>query len=145
MSLLPLMRIVIESAMIYVLAAILLLALYTQNNNFQYVVQESLVPIIGMSSEVSGFVHYKGCVLGIVYTLITVRLAIRSSKTLATAVGGDVLPIEWQAGNPRTVNSQHGEIGTTTDTMDISLKPVGLNSPTESMDGDNSWSGTQRK
>lgn len=50
-SLVPIVRIIIESAAIYVLTAIIIIILYARNNNFQYVIQEAIVPIIGGSPQ----------------------------------------------------------------------------------------------
>ena len=54
-SLIPIVRIVVESAVIYVLTAIVIIILYARNNNFQFVIQEAIVPIIGMFSLLQHF------------------------------------------------------------------------------------------
>jgi len=110
-SLIPIVRIVIESAALYVLEMIVLIVLYTLNNNGQFVLQEAAVPTVG-----------------IVFTLMTVRLAMRSSKTLMTTTvrTGGGFPIEWRVRGSTTVATT--EFGPTTlgtaGTTDIQVKSV---------------------
>ncbi|KAL0955935.1 hypothetical protein HGRIS_002123 [Hohenbuehelia grisea] len=66
-SLMPIVRIIVESAAIYSLELLVLIILYALGHNGQFVVQEAVVPTVG-----------------IVFTLMTVRIAMRSSKSLAT-------------------------------------------------------------
>ncbi|KAF8576711.1 hypothetical protein K439DRAFT_1664515 [Ramaria rubella] len=58
-------RIVVESAAIYAAATFILLLLYTPNLNIQYIALETITPIVG-----------------IVFTSITVRLALHNRKTV---------------------------------------------------------------
>ena len=51
-SLIPIVRIVIESAALYVLELIILIILYALNHNAQFVLQEALVPTVGMSNGI---------------------------------------------------------------------------------------------
>ncbi len=46
-SLMPIMRIIIESAGIYVVVVLILIILYAIDSNAQYIVQETFVPIVG--------------------------------------------------------------------------------------------------
>ncbi|KAJ2918809.1 hypothetical protein MD484_g1612, partial [Candolleomyces efflorescens] len=66
-SLIPVVRIVVESAAIYLLELLVLIILYALKHNAQFILQEAVVPTVG-----------------IVFTLMTVRIALRSSKTLMT-------------------------------------------------------------
>jgi len=66
-SLMPIIRIVIESAMIYIIEMLVLIILYTLGHNSLFIVQEAIVPSVG-----------------IVFTTISVRLAMRGSKTVMT-------------------------------------------------------------
>jgi len=67
LHLITLIRIIVESASIYVLNVLILIILYALNSNGQFVAQEAIVPVCG-----------------IVFTLITVRLAMHTSRTLMT-------------------------------------------------------------
>ncbi|EPQ53025.1 hypothetical protein GLOTRDRAFT_79032 [Gloeophyllum trabeum ATCC 11539] len=66
-SLLPSVRVIIESAMIYALEVLVLIILYAIGHNGEYVLQAAVTPTVG-----------------IVFTMITVRLALRSSEALKT-------------------------------------------------------------
>ncbi|KII86505.1 hypothetical protein PLICRDRAFT_44102 [Plicaturopsis crispa FD-325 SS-3] len=66
-SLTPIIRILVESAAVYDMELLILIVLYAVGNNGQYIMQEASVPSVG-----------------IVFTLITVRLAMRSSPALIT-------------------------------------------------------------
>lgn len=46
-ALVPVIRIIVESAMIYVLEVLLLIIFYASDSNGQYVVQEAIVPTVG--------------------------------------------------------------------------------------------------
>jgi len=106
-SLIPIVRIVIESAAIYVLELIVLIILYALNHNAQFILQEALVPTVG-----------------IVFTLMTVRLAMRSSKSLMTTERGG-FPIEWRV----TAAAATTDLGPTTlatvETNEMQLKSLG--------------------
>ena len=135
-SLIPLMRVVVESAAIYVFTAILLLILYARDNNFQYVVQEAILPIAGMSEpHHSCSLKFEDSVLGIVFTLITVRLALRNSKSLATTIC-DGIPVDWEAQaarNAETVDPDADKTSSTAGTINIPLKSMEFRSPTDSL------------
>ncbi|KAF8993548.1 hypothetical protein BDQ17DRAFT_1451628 [Cyathus striatus] len=64
-SLVPIIRIIVESASIYLVELLILIVLYSMGHNGQFVMQEAVVPTVG-----------------IVFTLMTVRFAMRSSKIL---------------------------------------------------------------
>jgi len=63
-SLMPVMRIVVESAGLYVVVVLILIILYAIDSNAQYIVQEAFVPIVG-----------------IVFTLINLRIALHQDAT----------------------------------------------------------------
>jgi len=90
-SLIPIARIMVESAAIYVLAELILLILYSISSPWEYIALESVVPIIG-----------------IVFALITVRLAVRSRK-LQNATSGF------------TTGGSH-----TGGTVDVPLRPMAI-------------------
>ncbi len=46
-SLIPIVRILVESAALYMMQLIILIILYARNHNAQFIIQESLVPTIG--------------------------------------------------------------------------------------------------
>jgi hypothetical protein len=131
-SLIPIVRIVIESAALYVLEMIVLIVLYTLNNNGQFVLQEAAVPTVGTSNGGKfHFIEFARADIpnqGIVFTLMTVRLAMRSSKTLMTTTvrTGGGFPIEWRVRGSTTVATT--EFGPTTlgtaGTTDIQVKSV---------------------
>ncbi|KAF8524145.1 hypothetical protein BU17DRAFT_85252 [Hysterangium stoloniferum] len=128
-SLRPIIRIVIESAVIYVLTAIVIIILYARGNNFQFVIQEAIVPIIG-----------------IVFTLISVRLAMHTSKMLATTVPSGRTLTEWQAA-PHSLLATSGEtpgIISSASGTDATIKPTGLTMRKEST-FDDSRSGDEEK
>lgn len=52
----PLIRIIVESAMIYVLNVLILIILYALDSNGQFVAQEAIVPVCGKFHH--RFVHY---------------------------------------------------------------------------------------
>lgn len=94
-SLLPLVRIIIESAMVYVLEVLVLIILYALGHNGQYVVQEAIVPTVG-----------------IVFTLITVRVAIRNSRTMkSTTAASATRPLELRIRSTYTMPSSTEDIG----------------------------------
>lgn len=64
-GLVELIRIMVESAGVYVLNVLILIILYAVNSNGQYIAQDAIVPVCG-----------------IVFTLITVRLAMATSPTM---------------------------------------------------------------
>ncbi|KAF7968814.1 hypothetical protein HWV62_29248 [Athelia sp. TMB] len=66
-GLVELIRIMVESAGVYVLNVLILIILYAVNSNGQYIAQDAIVPVCG-----------------IVFTLITVRLAMATAPTLQT-------------------------------------------------------------
>jgi hypothetical protein len=51
-SLIPIVRIVVESAAVYVLELIVLIILYALNHNAQFVLQEAVVPTVGTSNGI---------------------------------------------------------------------------------------------
>ncbi|KDQ28144.1 hypothetical protein PLEOSDRAFT_157989 [Pleurotus ostreatus PC15] len=104
-SLLPIVRIIIESAMIYVVELLVLIILYALKHNAQFVVQEAVVPTVG-----------------IVFTLMTIRISKRSYKVhCATVTEDQSRPIQWRA---RSVGPMvTTEYTTTAD--DIDMKPIG--------------------
>ncbi|KIM81512.1 hypothetical protein PILCRDRAFT_821298 [Piloderma croceum F 1598] len=69
LSLIVTIRIIVESALVYVLNVLILIILYALNSNGQFIAQEAIVPVCG-----------------IVFTLITVRLSLHSSTTVATTM-----------------------------------------------------------
>ncbi|KAL0955937.1 hypothetical protein HGRIS_002123 [Hohenbuehelia grisea] len=86
-SLMPIVRIIVESAAIYSLELLVLIILYALGHNGQFVVQEAVVPTVGTSRpwfEDANFRLTASLNIGIVFTLMTVRIAMRSSKSLAT-------------------------------------------------------------
>ncbi|KAF8524146.1 hypothetical protein BU17DRAFT_85253 [Hysterangium stoloniferum] len=130
-SLRPIIRIVIESAAIYVLTVIVIIIMYARGNNLQFVAQEAIVPIIG-----------------IVFTLISVRLAMHSTKMLATTVPPARTLTDWQAAPHR-----HSFLATSGDTpgtlslasgTDSTINPSGFTIRKESM-YDDSGSGDEEK
>lgn len=126
-SLIPIIRIVIESAAIYVLELIILIILYALNHNAQFILQEALVPTVGVSNGIRFRDLLIMSIQGIVFTLMTVRLALRSSKSLMTTVrterGG--FPIEWRV----TAATATTDLGPTTlatvETNEMQLKSMG--------------------
>jgi hypothetical protein len=91
LSLIVLIRIIVESALVYVLNVLILIILYALNSNGQFVAQEAIVPVCGefhhasVFSNYQTFMHISVC-QGIVFTLITVRLSLHTSTTVATTV-----------------------------------------------------------
>ncbi|KAK7058533.1 hypothetical protein VNI00_002169 [Paramarasmius palmivorus] len=80
-SLLPAVRIIVESAALYLALLLCLIVLYAQGNNGQFVMQEATVPAVG-----------------IVFCLISVRLSLRSYamwKTTARS-GVGMGGMEWK-------------------------------------------------
>ncbi|KAJ7439066.1 hypothetical protein B0H11DRAFT_2103248 [Mycena galericulata] len=65
-TLMPILRILIESAALYLFVEILLLATYAVNYNVQYIILESVTPIAGLT-----------------FSLITIRINLRSQKKIA--------------------------------------------------------------
>jgi len=130
-SLRPIIRIVVESAVIYVLTAIVVIILYARDNNFQFVIQEAIVPIIG-----------------IVFTLISVRLAMHSSKMLATTQPppGRTLS-NWQAA-PRSLVTNNQETTTggisSTSGTDATINSMSFTMPLEGI-FDDPGSGDEEK
>uniref|UniRef100_A0A0W0F1M6 Uncharacterized protein n=1 Tax=Moniliophthora roreri TaxID=221103 RepID=A0A0W0F1M6_MONRR len=79
-SLLPAVRIMVESAALYMALLLCLIVLYAQGHNGQFVMQEASVPAIG-----------------IVFCLISVRLSLRSyAMWKTTARSGIVGGMEWK-------------------------------------------------
>ncbi|KAF7328514.1 hypothetical protein MVEN_02538700 [Mycena venus] len=73
-TLIPILRILVESAALYLLVEILLLAAYARNYNVQYIILETVTPIAGLT-----------------FSMITIRINLRSQKKLAnttTDTGG---------------------------------------------------------
>ncbi|KAJ7462118.1 hypothetical protein FB451DRAFT_1404597 [Mycena latifolia] len=64
------LRILIESAALYLVAEIILLVLYTCNNNAQFIALEAITPIIGIT-----------------FNAITIRITLRSQSSSSTTSG----------------------------------------------------------
>ena len=129
-SLIPIVRIVIESAAIYVLELIVLIILYALNHNAQFVLQEAVVPTVGMLNGIRfrDFPLLMMSIQGIVFTLMTVRLAMRSSKTLMTTVRaeGGGFPVDWRVGPATTATTDLGPSTlATVETDEMQLKSMG--------------------
>ena len=78
---------------------------------------------------------FEDSVLGIVFTLITVRLALRNSKSLATTIC-DGTPVDWEAQaarNVETVDPDADKTSSTAGTINIALKSMEFRSPTDSL------------
>ncbi|KZT30083.1 hypothetical protein NEOLEDRAFT_1174421 [Neolentinus lepideus HHB14362 ss-1] len=91
-SLLPVVRVIVESAMIYVMEVLVLIILYALNHNGQYVVQEAIVPT-----------HLQ---TGIVFTLITVRIAMRSSRSMRPTTSPRITrPLELRVRTPTDMDT----------------------------------------
>ena len=84
LHLITLIRIIVESASIYVLNVLILIILYALNSNGQFVAQEAIVPVCGKFSSSVNYEIMTSFIKGIVFTLITVRLAMHTSRTLMT-------------------------------------------------------------
>lgn len=123
-SLLPIVRIIIESAMIYVVELLVLIILYALKHNAQFVVQEAVVPTVGkcLNSDLLLRSTERYSFLGIVFTLMTIRISKRSYKVhCATVTEDQSRPIQWRA---RSVGPMvTTEYTTTAD--DIDMKPIG--------------------
>ncbi|KAJ6519377.1 hypothetical protein C8R45DRAFT_19776 [Mycena sanguinolenta] len=63
-NLIPILRILVESAALYLTAEIILLILYVANSNAQYIVLEAITPIIGIT-----------------FNAITIRITVRSQSS----------------------------------------------------------------
>ncbi|KAJ8488673.1 hypothetical protein ONZ45_g13866 [Pleurotus djamor] len=111
-SLMPIVRIVIESAMIYVVELLVLIILYALHHNGQFVVQESVVPTVG-----------------IVFTLLTIRIIMRAQVTTNPTSEAQSHGIRWRR------PTQNGPLVTTEFTTTISpddvidMKPMHNTSP----------------
>ncbi|KAJ8522333.1 hypothetical protein ONZ45_g1112 [Pleurotus djamor] len=95
-GLIPLVRIIVESAMGYTAILIVLIVLYALDNNGQYIMQECSVPAVG-----------------IVFTLISVRLAMHSSRALKTSTAPNST-LAWAGHNTTStdVSTNTGSTGT---------------------------------
>ncbi|EKM51486.1 uncharacterized protein PHACADRAFT_261647 [Phanerochaete carnosa HHB-10118-sp] len=69
-SLLPYLRILIESAALQLIAELIVLALYASGRNAQYILLEALTPVVGIT-----------------FNAITIRIALRSSETFMNMKG----------------------------------------------------------
>jgi hypothetical protein len=91
LSLIVLIRIIVESALVYVLNVLILIILYALNSNGQNIAEEAIVPVCGefhradVLSNYQTFMHISIC-QGIVFTLITVRLSLHTSAAVTTTV-----------------------------------------------------------
>jgi hypothetical protein len=89
LKLIVIVRIIVESASIYLLNILILIILYALNSTGQLLALESIVPVCGEFRHVNVLNNYQifmlhpGC-QGIVFTLITVRLSLHTSTALAT-------------------------------------------------------------
>ncbi|KAJ7034858.1 hypothetical protein C8F04DRAFT_1100320 [Mycena alexandri] len=85
-SLMPILRILIESAALYLLVEILLLATYAVNYNVQYIVLETVTPIAVSSCLVPHTRFLFRLILfiqGLTFSLISIRINLRSQKKIA--------------------------------------------------------------
>ncbi|KAF8890965.1 hypothetical protein BD779DRAFT_1438076 [Infundibulicybe gibba] len=109
-SLFPILRIIVESASIYLLELLVLIILYALKHNGQFVLEEAVVPTVG-----------------IVFTIMTVRLAMRNSKRLMTTTNSrNIAPIEWNI-NDDSLTTTSG-LGTQISGLvpqDIDINPKG--------------------
>ncbi|KAF7367351.1 hypothetical protein MSAN_00797500 [Mycena sanguinolenta] len=69
-NLIPILRILVESAALYLTAEIILLILYVANSNAQYILLEIITPIIGIT-----------------FNAITIRITLRSQSNQSVHVG----------------------------------------------------------
>ncbi|KAJ7275519.1 hypothetical protein B0H12DRAFT_1087630 [Mycena haematopus] len=92
-NLILILRILVESAALYLTAELILLILYVRNNNAQYILLETITPIIGIT-----------------FNAITIRITLRSQSTSSAhaneihsshrpTVGTPIIPL-----HPITVN-----------------------------------------
>ncbi|THH32870.1 hypothetical protein EUX98_g1344 [Antrodiella citrinella] len=72
-TLLPVMKILIESASLLLIVEILLLSLYLANYNAQYILLEIVTPLVGIT-----------------FTVITIRITLRMSGVLSTPSGNQL-------------------------------------------------------
>jgi hypothetical protein len=59
LSLIVVLRIIVESASIYVLNVLILIILYALDSNGQFVAQEAIVPVCGESRHTNAFDNYQ--------------------------------------------------------------------------------------
>ncbi|KAF8556495.1 hypothetical protein OG21DRAFT_615171 [Imleria badia] len=83
------MRIIVESASLYLFNVLILIILYACNSNGQFVAQEALVPVCGELRHTNMFDNYQILMLfpicqGIAFALITVRLSLHTSTSVET-------------------------------------------------------------
>ncbi|KAJ7439041.1 hypothetical protein B0H11DRAFT_2254165 [Mycena galericulata] len=81
-TLMPILRILVESAALYLFVEILLLATYAAHYNVEYIILESVTPIAGLT-----------------FSLITIRINLRSQMKIAN------MPTETYASNVQTIGS----------------------------------------
>jgi len=72
-TLMPILRILVESAALYLFVEILLLATYAVNYNVQYIILETVTPIAGLT-----------------FSLITIRINLRAQKKIANMTTNDI-------------------------------------------------------
>ncbi|KAJ7118540.1 hypothetical protein C8R43DRAFT_1137279 [Mycena crocata] len=69
-NLMPILRILVESAALYLIVEVILLVVYTCNSNAQFIVLEAITPVVGIT-----------------FNAITIRITLRSSSNLDSARG----------------------------------------------------------
>ncbi|KAJ6536776.1 hypothetical protein DFH09DRAFT_1178709 [Mycena vulgaris] len=71
-NLTPILRILIESAALYLVAELILLVLYASNSNLQFIALEAITPIVGIT-----------------FNAITIRITLRSQSSSSASGSGD--------------------------------------------------------
>ncbi|TCD71375.1 hypothetical protein EIP91_011146 [Steccherinum ochraceum] len=99
-SLLPVLRILVESASLQLFVEIILLALYEANYNAQYILLEIVTPLVGIT-----------------FTAITIRLALRMSGALDSTKSTGTHPTTLSG----TQNAQITTIGS------MPMRPIAIN------------------
>ena len=92
-NLLPVVRILVESASLQMFVEIILLGLYAADINAQYILLETVTPIVVRTNPSSSIIHAAmiysipmlGAFQGITFTAITIRLTLRMSGALDTS------------------------------------------------------------
>ncbi|KAJ6536755.1 hypothetical protein DFH09DRAFT_1178674 [Mycena vulgaris] len=70
-NLMPILRILVESAALYLVAELILLILYASNNNAQFIALEAITPIVGIT-----------------FNAITIRITLRSQSSSSASGSG---------------------------------------------------------
>jgi hypothetical protein len=113
-------RIIVESASLYLLNILILIILYACNSNGQFVAQAALVPVCGEFRHTNTFNNYQILVLfpicqGIAFALITVRLSLHTSTLVETTQSPDT-QIEFIT-MPGTATAAGSSLSTIADTI----------------------------